>query len=198
VVTVSTGYGSGGGGSSGGTPGLGMCEYSASAGDCWDDGTGEWWDGGPDGTYRPECQRDANGSCITRMPTGNEWSRLYAQIDSIKESPDWCHAAKLALQEVALEGRFRMWDGTDVHGNEQRYGQNVPDGVPGPNGTAGHGRLIELDSHWAYEEPYIVVHEGIHYYYEQLALQGTPKVPYPTETEMDELAVQCVTRFHSR
>ena len=199
VVVYHTGYGSSGGGSMGGTPGLGMCEYSASNGDCWYDSYGDWYDGGPDGTYRPDCQRDAAGNCITYEPGMLQVVRLRAQIDSILETHEWCIGAKQALQGAASESRFRFWDGADIRtegdSSVQRFGQNVPDGQPGPDGTQGTGRLIELDSFWVFEEPWYVVHEGLHYWYNLRALAGNPVDPYPSESEIDFLAKQCVTRF---
>jgi len=58
----------------------------------------------------------------------------------------------------------------------------------------GTGRIVELDSYWVYEEPFIVVHEGIHYWLNLRRLAGETISPYPSEDEIDTKAKQCVTR----
>jgi len=188
IVTVSTGgYSGTGGAGMGGTPGLGMCEYSASVGDCWGDGWGSQYSFGPDGTFRPECDRDETGHCKTRAVSPTEWSDLSARVEAIKEYPDYCLGAKQALRGLIAQGpaswRIRFWDGYDLLSpTEQRLGQNLADA---------QGRYIEYDSHWIWNRPSLLVHEGIHYWYSQNP-DNTGLVTPPDELETEAMAKTCV------
>jgi hypothetical protein len=188
IVTVSTsGYGSAGGGSGMGTPGQGVCENSASAGDCWSDGWGDLYNAGPDGTFRPECDRDANNHCITRAVTSTEWAQLSARVEAIADYPEYCLGAKNALRSLIAQGpaaqRIRFWDGYDLTSpTEQRLGQNLGDA---------QGRYIEYDSHWIWNMPSLLVHEGIHYWYSQNP-DNLGLITPPDEVEIERLARTCV------
>lgn len=120
---------------------------------------GGWNDAQDDGTNRPPCTRDADGVCVTRPLTSSEWTKLGQRISSIKEHSEECRGAKDALlamfEQGSAAGRFKFWDGYDVEGGVQRFGQNLSD--------AG-GRFIEFDSHWVWDMATLIVHEGLHAY----------------------------------
>ena len=148
------------GGTGGGGGGSSSCGLNASAGDCWYDGDGDYDDPGPDGTYRPECERDAGGNCITRNVSLAEWDEFKERVELIKETYEYCRGAKQALRNLIAQGReaerIRFWDGYDmVSDTVQRVGQNLSDSS---------GRYIEYDSHWVWNDRSLIVHEGIHYW----------------------------------
>lgn len=148
VQGCETGGGGPGGGTGGGTGGDG-------GGTNPDPGDPDSWD---DGTGRPECERDANGHCITRVMTLDEWSKLAQRINAIREDIDYCKGAKDALRSFYAQGResqrLRVWDGFDKESpTTQRYGQNLTDA---------QGKYIEYDSYWIWNDAFLVVHEGIH------------------------------------
>lgn len=107
------GGGSGGGGGDGGGdgPGSGECITSVGAlndvqgcgggGEAPDPGDPYAWD---DGTGRDPCERDANGFCITRVMTLDEWSKLAQRINAIREDIDYCKGAKDALRSLYAQG----------------------------------------------------------------------------------------------
>ncbi|HEX6910730.1 MAG TPA: hypothetical protein VF142_10045 [Longimicrobium sp.] len=137
-----------GGGAGGGTGGPG-------GGTSPDPGDPDAWD---DGTGRPACDRDANGNCITRVMTLDEWSKLAQRINAIREDIDYCKGAKDALRSLYAQGResqrLRVWDGFDKESpTTQRYGQNLSDV---------QGRYIKYDSYWIWNDASLVVHEGLH------------------------------------
>ncbi|HEX2205153.1 MAG TPA: hypothetical protein VHG91_17710 [Longimicrobium sp.] len=157
----------GGGGGGGWDDGCGL---NASVGDCWEDnGGGDEYDPGPDGTYRPECERDVAGECVTRSLSQSEWDRFKARIDEINSTHPDCAGAKQALLALHAQGRgagrIRFWDGYDVKTDPntgqfvQRYGQNLSDA---------NGRYLEFDSHWVWDDGYVIVHEGLHLYFDSL------------------------------
>lgn len=172
----------------------GWCTYSPPGGPGGSPGSGggDSDPGDPeaedDGTGRPPCKRDANGNCITL--TSAEWDRLLAAIEKIKEVSAECTGAKNALRGLAAQGhdaqRFRFWDGYDKYIDPatgdtiQRYGQNLSD--------AG-GRYIEYDSYWVWNDPFLVVHEGLHLY---LYLINSTLMGNANETWVRATARTCV------
>jgi hypothetical protein len=133
-----------------------------------------------DGTGRNPCSRDANGNCITRPLNQMEWDSIKGRIDKIKEVTDYCRGAKAALQSLWAQGRdaqrIRFWDGYDkVDAVTQRFGQNLSDQL---------GRFIEYDSYWAWHDPAEIVHEGIHFWINQVLVSGgSSPVPDGTTDE---------------
>lgn len=127
---------------------------------------GDEWDPGPDGTYRPPCDRDALGNCINRPVNDAEWKKIEETIGRIKPNSAACAGAKAALQGLMDRGRganrFKAWDGIDLdrsRENPQRLGENRYDE---------DGVYIEMDSFWLIEDPSVLVHEGLHTYYNSL------------------------------
>lgn len=113
-----------------------------------------------DGSGRPACTRDAENNCILRDLTGDEWDRLVLAIERIRETNEYCIGAKEALRGLVARGRdarrFRFWDGYDKEGpKSQIYGENLMDG---------DGYFIRYDSYWVWNDPSLVVHEGLHLY----------------------------------
>ncbi|HEU0078407.1 MAG TPA: hypothetical protein VFQ76_12195 [Longimicrobiaceae bacterium] len=194
-----SGGGGGGGGGDGGDfgPGGGECLTSAGdldgvqgcggGGEAPDPGDPYAWD---DGTGRPACERDANGLCITRDLTADEWTRLGAAIEAIRENPAECKGAKDALRGLFAQGpqadRFRLWDGYDKYWDEdlgkdqQRVGQNLSDV---------QGRYIEYDSYWVWNDPTLVVHEGLHLWLYQT---NSPLMGKANEDWVTATAPNCV------
>lgn len=147
----------GGGGGGGWDDGCGL---NASVGDCWEDNGGNPYDPGYDGTYRPECERDAQGHCETREVSSDEWAEVARRVERIREDLDYCRGAKRVLRGLLAQGpgaqRIRFWEGIDMMGpNEQRFGQNLSDSA---------GRYIKYDSFWVWHDPSLIVHEGLHYW----------------------------------
>lgn len=159
--TTSNGYSWGSSGSAGGWDGL-----DASAGV----GRDEWSeDPGPDGSYRPGCDRDASGFCEIRTPSDEEWTLLGQRISAIRTTTTECAGAKQILENLYAQGRtagrLMLWDGYDVYYDPekgvwmQRYGQNLSDT---------QGRYLEFDSKWVFDDPEVLVHEALHYYLDQI------------------------------
>lgn len=144
--------------------------YNASHGDGYEPtGGGDTWDPRPDGTYRPECERDAYRQCINREVTANEWLEIGRIIDRMKPNNDACAGAKAALKSLFDHGMaaFRVWDGIDYEsGGQQRFGENRYD----QNGTF---MYIELDSYWLMNDPSLLVHEGLHKYFRSLPVDNS-------------------------
>lgn len=143
--------------------------YNASHGDGYEPtGGGDTWDPGPDGTYRPECERDARGQCINRELAANEWLEIGRIIDRMKPNNDACAGAKAALKSLFDQGMaaFRVWDGIDYEPGGQRFGENRYD----QNGTF---MYIELDSYWLMNDPSLLVHEGLHKYFRSLPVDNS-------------------------
>src|ERR1700741_341927 len=95
----------------------------------WGDWTWEDPDYDPDdGTGREPCVYDAPGHCVTRELTQDEWNRLLAAIERIKETSPECAGAKQALRGLAAQGpsarRFRFWDGYDIR-EDPKTGQRT-------------------------------------------------------------------------
>lgn len=161
------GWSSGGGASWGD---FGTCDgYDASVCDNYEPyDWGNQPDPGPDGTYRPECDRDANGFCVTREFSNDEWDALAVQISNLQTPTAACARAKQILQELHAFGpgsqRLRAWDGYDIYRNGsgqlvQRLGQNLSDV---------QGRYIEFDSYWAVRDPEVLAHEALHWYLDEI------------------------------
>ncbi|HEX8694071.1 MAG TPA: hypothetical protein VF746_16740 [Longimicrobium sp.] len=145
-----------------------------------------WWGGvdtetePDDGTGRDPCQRNAEKVCVTREVEPDEWTKLLERIEQIKDHPAECAGAKQALRGLAARGResqrLRFWDGYDVTTDpatgerSQRFGQTMKDA---------QGPYIEYDSHWVWNEPSLLVHEGLHLYFFQN--------PHPTLTNDEDL-----------
>ena len=162
------GWGGGGGGGFGG--GGGCDGYDASVCDTYDNtGVGNTADPGPDGTYRPECDRDGNGHCVTRELQGYEWDLLGQKISQLRTSTAACARAKGILEEFHAMGpqaqRIRVWEGHDVQWDpedqryEQRLGQVLSDV---------HGRYIEYDAYWVMRDQELIAHEALHMYLNEI------------------------------
>jgi len=140
---------------------------NASMGDYYESyGGGDTWDPAPDGSYRPPCDRDAFGNCINRPVSDAEWEKIKATIARMQPNSQACAGAKAALQALVNRGRdagrFKAWDGYDfdpAREDPQRFGENRYDD---------DGVYIELDSHWLMLDPSLLVHEGLHTYYNSL------------------------------
>jgi hypothetical protein len=165
-----TGNGYSWGGTSGGGGGWDGFDASAGVGhDAWTE------DPGPDGSYRPSCDRDTSGFCVTRTPSSEEWDLLGQRINALRTTTAECASARQILQNLHAQGpqagRLRLWDGYDVYYDAerqrwmQRYGQNLSDA---------QGRFLEYDSKWVFDDPTVLVHEALHYYLDQIGstLQG--------------------------
>lgn len=142
--------------------------------DSWDDGTG-----------RPACERDANGWCITRVLTQAEWDRFAERVEQIRETSAECLGAKQALRGLVAQGRLaeriRFWNGYDKPTpTTQRFGQNLSDA---------QGRYLTYDSHWAWEMPTLIVHEGLHYYLHQI---NSPLMGQDNEDWVEATAPSCI------
>jgi hypothetical protein len=140
-----------------------------------------------DGTERPPCQRAADGSCITRLPSSAEWDRLIALIAAIKPNNEACIGAKAELQALASEGRssgrLRLWDGFDIiKPDSQRLGENRVDSS---------GRYIEWDSYWVFRDSRLIVHEGLHAYYDRIFNQNAGLISPPGETYVRSFEKTC-------
>jgi len=152
--------------------------YDSSYGDDYDSyGGGYGSDPGPDGTYRDPCQRDANGDCIVRSTNADEWSMIGRIIDRMRANNAACAGAKAALKAMYDRGqwmdRFRVWDGYDIDGNSQRYGENRYDA---------DGVYIEVDSYWLIGDWSVLVHEGMHTYYNSLPPDNVGRIEYTAES----------------
>lgn len=162
------GWSAGGGGFSMG----GGCDgFDASVCDSYGYSEGDTPDPGPDGTYRPECDRDANKICVTRELMDGEWGVLREKISKLRTPTEACARAKAILQEFHALGasarRIRGWDGYDVQYDsvderyEQRFGQVLSDA---------EGRYIEFDIGWIMadrtnpDELEVLAHEALHIY----------------------------------
>lgn len=143
-----------------------------------------------DAAIRPECERDAQGNCITRDLSPEEWRRFIARVALIKEDPPECAGAKQILRDLIAAGpaarRIRFWDGIDYQGKDpetgdvqQRYGQNLSDA---------QGRYLEYDSHWVWGDSTLIVHEGLHYY---LHVNNIPIYGADNETWVSDRARVC-------
>ncbi|HZG42901.1 MAG TPA: hypothetical protein VEY93_08065 [Longimicrobium sp.] len=121
----------------------------------------DWYHPQDDGTGRPACTRDADGICVTRDPSPDEWTKLGELINKINDDTDVCRAVKAGLQSLYGQGRsaqrFRFWDGYDIAGGVQRYGQHLKDSG---------GSFIEFDGKWVLDPrmPTLLIHEGLHKY----------------------------------
>jgi hypothetical protein len=129
-------------------------------------GGGDTWDPAPDGSNRLPCGRDASGNCINRPINDVEWEKIKETIARMQPNSQACAGAKAALQALMNSGRdagrFRVWDGYDLdptREDPQRFGENRYDA---------DGVYIELDSYWLLLDPSLLVHEGLHTYYNSL------------------------------
>ena len=110
---------------------------------------------------RPDCQKDAQGYCVTRPVRQDEWDDLGRVIESLREDIHECREAKTILQDFYAQGleggRFRFWDGKDLNAarTSQRYGFMSSDA---------RGRIIVYDSYYAVSDKGTVVHEALHVY----------------------------------
>lgn len=150
-----TGAGGGGGDGFDASAGVGQDEWSE--------------DPGPDGSFRPECERSVSGFCVTRPPSDEEWTLLGQRINSLRTHTVECAAVKQILQNLYAQGidggRIIFWDGYDIYWDaarekwRQRTGQNLSDI---------QGRYLEYDAHWVLLDPSVLVHEALHYYLNEI------------------------------
>jgi len=118
-------------------------------------------------TVRNACKKDSYNTCITRAVSRNEFDRLKARIDAVRENTHECREAKrilLGMHGKGLEaGRFEFFDGYyKANPNEQIFGYNDEDQ---------YGRIIVYDSYWVWHDPYLVVHEALHTYLHETGLK---------------------------
>lgn len=163
------GGGDGGGGDSG--PGDGQCMASVGGdatimgclpggGDSPDPEDPPAWD---DGTGRDPCERDATGWCKVRRLTEEEWTKLVARVEAIREANEVCAGAKQVLRGMIAQGReanrIQFWDGYNMPSPEEQYF--------GANSSDSSGRILHYDSYWVWkpEKQTLIVHEAIHAYY---------------------------------
>jgi hypothetical protein len=159
--------------------------YDGGGGATPDPGDPYTWD---DGTGRPECQRDENKNCITRVLTEEEWNRFAARVEEISEASEVCAGAKNALRGLVAQGRLaqriRFWDGYDKPTpTTQRYGQNLSDT---------QGRYIIYDSYWVWDRAELrslIVHEGLHLYLFQI---NSPLMGQENEDWVEAMGATCV------
>jgi hypothetical protein len=146
--------------------------WSASQGDSWESsGGGGYSEPGPDGSYRDPCQRDSDGHCISEAANDGEWAEIGRIINKMKANNAACAGAKAALQSLYSQprymDRFRTWDGYDISGDEQRFGENRYDSG---------GVYLELDSYFLYADHSVLVHEGMHMYYNSLPADNAGRI----------------------
>lgn len=151
------------------------------------DGPDPQWN---DGTGRPPCKRDANGHCITRKPTNEEWERFRAQVAKIKTVSAECAGAKQGLEGLLAAGsgaeRIRFWDGYDFQGFDPATG--APQQREGQNLSDAQGRYIEFDSHWVFADLELMVHEALHLY---LHLNNI-SIPGDDDVWINQIAPSCL------
>jgi hypothetical protein len=154
----------------------GGCDgFDASVCDSYGYSEGDPPDPGPDGTYRPECDRDADKFCVTREFMDGEWGVLGRKISQLRTHTEACARAKAILQEFHALGadakRIRGWDGYDVQYDSvkgrytQRFGQVLSDS---------DGRYIEFDIGWIMadrtnpDDVEVLAHEALHMYLNEI------------------------------
>lgn len=123
---------------------------------------------------RPECERrpDAPGECVTRPPNPTEWDKLGQKIERMTENTEYCRAAKAIAREMYAAGReggrIMLWDGRNYE-----PGSNQQKMVWGKNSSDSRGRIIEMDSHLAFNVHSLLAHEALHAYLSSISWQGT-------------------------
>jgi hypothetical protein len=117
--------------------------------------------------------------------TPAEWERFAERVEQIRETSTECAGAKQALRGLVAQGvsaqRIRFWDGYDKPTpTTQRFGENLSDA---------QGRYLIYDSHWVWEMPTLIVHEGIHHYLYQI---NSPLMGQANEDWVEATAPSCI------
>jgi len=199
VAPSSSTWGWSGSWNGGGGSGPSNCNgtWDGSYCDEWEeDRGGDVPDPGPDGTYRPKCDREASGHCITRELGYVEFNTVALKIHDLLEPTPACARAKAILLDLVAQGpaamRIRGWTGYDVFYDpskgeyRQKFGQVLSDA---------QGRYIQYDIDWVTtdrqdpDDREVIVHEGLHMYLNEI---NSPLMGQAAEDWMTSEQKKCV------
>jgi len=118
-------------------------------------------------TIRDACVKNSSGVCINRAVRSDEFERLKVRIGAVREDTHECREVKRILQGMhgqgLAAGRFEFFDGYyKPSPDEQIFGYNSEDQ---------HGRILVYDSYWIWNDPYLLVHEGLHVYLHETGMK---------------------------